>query len=194
MKTKIDCYPHYKKLLRVRLEEPITETQDYQHLARHYPYIAESIRLKLEMQMLEEKVKLTKDRVSKSKTRREINEIRSKQRRNSILQRLHGENREDWAYRLSFGFETLRERVFSQILKRYKTLERLRRRLGKRWHRTVQRTIPPSILDLRSLDCVEKDLMLKEWVQNRHEQVIAKARSARLSFRRKRRMFLVRKY
>lgn len=194
MKTKIDCYPYYKRLLRIRFEEPIAETQDYQHLARQYPYMAESIRLKLEMQMLKEKAKLAKDRVSKGKTRREVSEIRAKQRRNSILKRLHGENRKDWVYRLNFGFETLRERVLLQILKRYKTLERLRKRLGKRWHRNVQRTVPPSILDLRSLDCVEKDLMLKEWVQNRHEQVIAKVRSAKLSFRRKRRMFLVRKY
>ena len=65
MKRKVNYNLIYKKLLRMRPEKPVAESLEYKVLARAYPHLAESIRLKKEMERLKERLRPVKGKPMK---------------------------------------------------------------------------------------------------------------------------------
>jgi hypothetical protein len=179
MNANMSFYPIYEKLLKMRLETRITDTQEFKVLAEQYPYIAESFRLKTEMRRLGERAKSARDMAARIQIREEISRVRAKQRAVNILKQLHGESKQERAYHVRFVVEGSKDRVSSLIMKVYGHLDRVSKNLQKKWCMQAHRNAPPSIFDLRSLDLFEKDSAVRDWIQNRQAQVVTKVKPAR---------------
>ena len=65
MKRKVNYNLIYEKLLRMRPEKPVAESPEYKVLASAYPHLAESIRLKKEMERLKERLRPVKGKPMK---------------------------------------------------------------------------------------------------------------------------------
>jgi len=162
MKEKAECYPYYEKLMKVKLEQSATETTEYKALAEHYPHLAESIRLKREMERLKEKLKSEKERPSRFQIKREMNVTRAKLKQENMLKRLHGESKQEAIFRTHFIIGTSKEHISSLVM----TLRKAYTSVQKKLRMLMYRRLPPSVFDLKSLDTAEKGLALREWIQN----------------------------
>jgi len=169
MTKKPNCYQYYKKLLTMKIEKPVTETREFQALAKNYPHIAESIRLKTEMRRLKETLASAKDRQTRLQAKRQMNSIKAKLRREKILKQLHVEGKHERAYRTRFFLFSTKKRVSSLIVKGLSTSKKAYIKLQRKSSILAHRRLPPSIFDLRSLDLTEKNLALKEWLQDRRK-------------------------
>jgi hypothetical protein len=65
MKRKVNYNLICEKLLRMRPEKPVAESPEYKVLAKAYPHLAESIRLKKEMERLKERLRPVKGKLMK---------------------------------------------------------------------------------------------------------------------------------
>lgn len=170
MKEKTECYPYYEKLMKMKLEQSVEETTEYKVLAKRYPHLAESIRLKKEIGRLEKKQKSEKERSSRFQIRREMNATRAKLKKENILKRLHGESKQETIFHIHFIIGTSKEHISSLAMSGHMTLRKTYIGLQKKLRRSMYRKLPPSIFDLKSLDTAEKGLALREWIQNRHKK------------------------
>jgi len=171
MGRKTDCYRYYKGLMKAELDRPTRETDEYKALAEHYPHVAESLNLKKEIDELGRKLKSAKDRKTSFQMKKALNETRKKLRRESMLKQLHGESKQQAIYHIRFIIESAGESAFSFIRKCREILRGICANTQRRMRRLVRMRIPPSILDLRSLDLTERGLVLREWVQDRRLRV-----------------------
>jgi len=171
MEIKADCYRYYKGLMKVELERPIRETDEYKALFEHYPHVAESLNLKKEIDELGRKLKSAKDRKTSFQMKKALNETRKKLRRESMLEQLHGGSKQQAIYHVRFIIESVGESAFSFIRKCREILRGVCANAQRRMCRLVRMRIPPSILDLRSLDLTERGLVLREWVQDHRLRV-----------------------
>jgi hypothetical protein len=151
MREKTECYPYYKKLMKMRLEQSEVETTEFKLLAKCYPHLAESIRLKREMERLKNKLKDEKERSSRSQMKRKMNAARAKLKQENILKLLHGESKQATIFKIHFTVDAPKEHISS---------------LAK-W---IHKKLPPSVYDLKSLDTKERGLAITEWVQNRYRK------------------------
>ncbi len=170
MKEETNCYPQYKKLLKMKDEKPAAETKEYKILAQRHPHIAESIRLKDEMRRLKEGLNSTGERSTKLQMKREMNSIKAKLRREGIRKRLRGEDKQERLYHARFIVDSAKEKLSSMHKKSQATLETTHTKVGRRLSTLKQQKLPPSLLDLRSLYLAEKNMALKEWIQNRRKR------------------------
>jgi hypothetical protein len=170
MKQETNCYPQYKKLLKKKDETPVTETKEFKALTERYPHIAESVRLKDEMRKLKEKLKSAKERQTKSQIRKDMNSLKAKLRREEIRKKLHGEDKLERTYHARFIMDSATEKLSSWREKSRVSLKRTRTKVGRRLDTLKQQKLPPSLLDLKSLYLVERNVALKEWVQNRRKR------------------------
>jgi hypothetical protein len=162
MKEKAECYPYYEKILKMKLEQSVTETTEYKVLAEHYPHLAESIRLKREIERLKEKLKSEKERSSRFQMKREINVTRTKLKQENMLKRLHGESKQETIFRTHFIINTSKEHISSLAMKSMHAYTSAQKKL--------RRLMSPSVFDLKSLDTTEKGLALREWIQDHHKK------------------------
>ncbi len=165
MKEKAKCYPYYKKLMKMKLEQSVIETTEYKVLAEHYPHLAESIRLKREMERLKGKLKSEKERSSRFQIKRELNATDAKLKKENLRKRLRGESKQEAVFRRHFIINTSKEHISSLVMSSRMTLRKTHRNLRKKLRRFMYRTLPPSVFDLKSLDTAEKGLALREWIQ-----------------------------
>lgn len=202
MDERTEYYPYYEKLVRRRLEEPIAEALEYKVFAERYPHIAESLKLKREIKRLKEKLKSLEDRSARCRTKREIIRTKAKLKRESVLKRLHRENKQESIFNIRFTIATSKELIFLVAMRVYNSLQKgyislreeyfnLRKNLRlaymnfrkayrdslKALRRLMHRKVPPSVFDLKSLHIAEKGLALREWSQSRHKKVASQERS-----------------
>ena len=171
MKDQMNYYKHYEKLMKMTLEQSIVKTSEYHSFSEIYPRITESIRLKREIERLTNKLKSEKERSAKIKIKKEINIAKTKLRKNNLLKRLHGENKQEANFHRKLKLNTSKMYVSSFAKKRYMTLEHAITNFRKKIRRSMHRHLPPSIFNLRELDATEKGLALREWLQENRKKI-----------------------
>ena len=170
MKEKVECYPYYEKLMKMRFKQSVLETIEYKVLAEHYPHLAESIRLKREIERLKKRLKSEKERSSRFQIKREMNVTRAKLKKENMLKRLHGESKQEAIFRTHFIINTSKEHISSLAMKSRMTLRKTHMSAHKKLRMLMYRKLPPSVFDLKSLDTTEKGLALREWIQNHRKK------------------------
>lgn len=166
MKEMTDCYPHFEKFMRMKLNQSMVGTVEYQFFRGRYPHLAESIRLKREMGRLETKLKSEKRRSSRLQIKREINVTKAKLRKEGILKRLHGESKQEAIFRRHFMINALKRHISSLVMRGRATL----RKVSAHTRSVMHRNLPPSLFDLKSLERAETGLALREWIQERQKK------------------------
>jgi len=194
MKERVDYYSNYEKLKKKRFEGPITEASEYKVIAEHYPHIAESIRLKQQIEKLKEKLMTSEERSTIFQTKREIFSFKMSLKRENVLKRVYKENKKENTFRIRLTSATIIEHI-SPITKKVNTTTRkmytnLRKSVDKAYisihnkprtaykdlqktyrgsrislRRLMHRKLLPSIFDLKSLDVDEKNIAVSEWMQ-----------------------------
>ena len=171
MKDQMNYYKHYEKLMKMKLEESIVKTSEYHSFSEIYPRITESIRLKREIERLTNKLKSEKARSSKFKIKREITITKKKLKKNNLLKRLHGESKQEAIFRRKFKRSASKMR-YSLFAKKCRTiLGRPIRNFQRKLSRAMHKNLPPSLFNLRELDVSEKGLALKEWLQEKRNEL-----------------------
>jgi len=160
-------YMHYEKLMKMKLEQSIVKTSEYSSFSKIYPYIAESIRLKREIERLTNKLKTEKVRSTKFKIKREISITKTKLRKNNLFKRLHRESKQEAIFHRKLKLGTTKMYVSSFTKKGYTTLGQPIRKL----RRSMRKNLPPSLFNLRELDATEKGLALREWLQENRKKI-----------------------
>lgn len=174
MKKRVDYYPYYEKLIEMRFNELIAEAPEYKILAEHYPHLAESIKLKMEIERLKEKSKSLKDRSARLKIEREIIRSKAKLRLENVLKRLHRENNQEIVFNYRFTIRNLKKKTSSGVRGIYtvslKEYINFRKDFHKSLRKVLRKTLPPTIFNLKSLDLAEKGLSVRGWVQERYKK------------------------
>ncbi|NIU82180.1 MAG: hypothetical protein GWN17_01265, partial [Candidatus Korarchaeota archaeon] len=146
MKEKAEFNQYYKKLMKMKLEQSMVETTEYKVLAEHYPHLAESIKLKREIERLKEKLKSEKERSSRFQIKRELNVTGAKLKQENMLKRLHGESKQEAIFRTHFIIGTSKEHISSLVM----TLRKAYASVQKKLRMLMYRRLPPSVFDLKS--------------------------------------------
>ena len=167
MKDQMNYYKHYEKLMKMKLEESIMTTSEYHSFSEIYPRIAESIRLKREIERLTNKLKSEKGISSKFKIKREISITKTKLRKNNLFKRIHRESKQEAIFQRNLKHNSSKMHVPSFAKKYQKILGQLIRKL----RRSMRKNLPPSLFNLRELDATEKGLALREWLQENRKKI-----------------------
>lgn len=162
MKKKTNYYPYYERLMKKRLEEPVVEAPEYEVLARRYPHLAKSIKLKRDIKRLEKKRTTLKERTMKLRIEKEILGIKAKLKRENILKKLHGESRREAVFHTYFTIRSFSERIHSLA-------RRISVTSGKT-ARNIHEVFLSPVFDLKSLDATERSLALREWLHKHHKK------------------------
>ena len=170
MKKRTNYYLYYERLMRMRLEEPVVEAPEYEVLARRYPHLAKSIKLKREIKRLEENWRSLKERPMKIRIKKEILSIKAKLKRENILKQLHGESRREAVFHIHFIAGSVNERIFSLA-------GRISVTLGKTY-RNIRKVFLSSVFDLKSLDAAERGLVVREWLHKHHKKPSRKLKAS----------------
>lgn len=152
-------YSYYERLMSKTTQRPITETFVYQSLHQRYPHIAESIRLRKERERLGQEWRSTKDRSARRKLAREIEIINASLKREEFVKRLHGEGALERRYCIRLAIQSGARRVSRLVTGKRKARGGFIQRIKSK--------LPPSLLDLRSLDQVDRGFALKQWVNRK---------------------------
>jgi len=171
MKKRTNYYLYYERLMKIRLEELVVEAPEYRVLARRYPHLAKSIKLKREIRRLEKKRTTTKERTMKLRIEKEILSIKAKLKRENILKKLHGESRREAVFHIHFITRSIKERIFSFA-------RRISVTLGKT-DRNIHEVFLSPVFDLKSLDAAERSLAVREWLHKHDKKPSRKPKSAR---------------
>jgi len=174
MKEGDEYYSYFEKLMRAAPETVTQETPEYQALSVRYPHLCEHIRLEKGLQRLKEELRTAKDRSRRHQVSREIEDIVSRLRRQDTLIRLHRESKRLSDYKTRFLIMSVKQRA-SSILLRIRTLYlNLQKKLHEQSRRARYKrasTLPPSLLDMRSLDPVDKSQALRDWIEKRKVRI-----------------------
>ena len=174
MKESDEYYSYFEKLMRAAPETVTREAPEYQALSAHYPHLSEHIRLRKELERLKQELQTAKERSRRLQVNREIEDIVGRLRRQDTLMRLHGESKRLGDYKTRFLIMSIRQRISSMVLRARSRVRRLYLNLQKKLQEQSRRTryrrastLPPSLLDMRSLDPVDKSLALRDWIEKR---------------------------
>lgn len=171
MKESDKYYLCYEKLMKTAPEKPLAELSEYKDLLARYPHIAESIRLRREIEKLEEEARSAKDRSAILQLRRQINDLTAKLKRQDILKRLHGEGKQATDFWIRFSIGNLRLRLSSPVRKVCSSLQEKLQEQSRRSRLARAERFPPSLFDLRSLDTADRSLALREWIEKRKVRI-----------------------
>ena len=171
MKDQLKHYKHYERIMKMKVEQSVVETFEYQSFSELYPHIAESIRLRRKIERLTTILKSEKHNGSEFKIKREITVTKSKLRKNNLLKRLHGESKKEAVFNRKFQRNRSKMR-YSMLMKKFRTLlgrpiRNFQRKLGRSMHKNL----PPSLFNLRELDVTEKGLALSEWLEEKRNDL-----------------------
>jgi len=164
--------------MRAAPETVTQETPEYQALSARYPHLSEHIRLRKESERLKQVLRTAKERSRRLQVSREIEDIVGRLRRQDTLMRLHGESKRLGDYKTRFLIMSVKQRVSSMVLRAQLRIRRLYLSLQKKLQEQSRRaryrqasTLPPSLLDMRSLDPVDKSLALRDWIEKRKVRI-----------------------
>ena len=167
MKDRLEHYKHYERIMKMKLEQSVVETFEFQSFSERYPHIAESIRLKRKIEKLTNILKSENHKELEFKIKREIAVTKSKLRKNNLHKRLHGERKQEAIFQRKF--KRYRSKMhYSMLIKKFRTIlgqpiRNFRTKLG----RSIHKNLPPSLFNLRELDVTEKGLVLREWLEEK---------------------------
>ncbi|MFH1327247.1 MAG: hypothetical protein ABIH76_00100 [Candidatus Bathyarchaeota archaeon] len=171
MNDQMKHYKQYERIMKMELEQSAVKTSEYQSFSELYPHIAESIRLKRKIERLTNILKSEKHSESEFKIKREITVTKSKLRKNNLLKRLHGESKQEAIFRRKFKRSVSKMR-YSLFAKKCRTiLGRPIRNFQRKLSRSMHKNLPPSLFNLRELDVSENGLALKEWLQEKRNEL-----------------------
>jgi len=146
------------------------ETPEYQALSMRYPHLSEHIILEKESERLKKELRTAKERSRRRQVSREIEDAASRLKRQDTLLRLHGESKRLSDYKRRLLIMSAKQRVFSivvRIRRLYLNLEKKLQEQSRRARYKRASTLPPSLLDMRSLDPIDKSLALRDWIEKR---------------------------
>jgi hypothetical protein len=168
MKEKKDYYLFFKKLTLMSLEESVEDTHEYKALYEHYPHITKSIMLKRERERLKQKINSMDKGSARLHTKRQMFEIKEQLKREKILKRLFGENKQETKFNTRLLFENTKKRASSlnsSLNRTYNTtLSKVHvnlRIFNQSINRFIHRKLPPTTFNLGSLDVNEKGLAVR---------------------------------
>jgi hypothetical protein len=171
VKDQLKYYRHYERIMKMELENSVVETFEFQSFSESYPHIAESIRLKRKIERLTNILKSEKNKGSEFKIKREITVTKSKLRKNNLLKRLHGESKKEAVFHRKFKRNRSKMR-YSLLMKKFRTiLGRPIRNFQRKLGRSMHKNLPPSLFNLRELDVTEKGLALREWLEEKRNDL-----------------------
>lgn len=154
MEEKRDYYPFYQRLMKMPPRTAIEQTAEYRILARRDSYLSESIRISKELDRLREKLKFTSEPAARREIHSEIRRLSGEMRRQGIMKQIHGGSKWEASYKRRF--------ILSSVLEKVKT---------KLKELSWESRLPPSLVDLRSLDSVDRSLALRQWIKRRRKRM-----------------------
>lgn len=170
VKSEMKHFNYYEKIVKADLNQQVSETTEYHNFSEVYPHIAESVKLKRNLKRLKQQLKSTEHQGSKFRIKREINLTKSELRKNSLNKRLHGENKQEALFLKQLKRGATKTHYSFLIKKRPKKCQStgtFRLKLKRFMHRKL----PPTLLNLREHDVSEKGMILKEWLQEKREEL-----------------------
>jgi len=171
VKDQLKYYRHYERIMKMDIEHSVVEIFEFQSFSESYPHIAESIRLKRKIERLTNILKSEKNKGSEFKIKREIAVTKSKLRKNNLLKRLYGESKKEALFHRQFKRNRSKMR-YSLLMKKFRTiLGRQIRNFQRKLGRSVHKNLPPSLFNLRELDVTEKGLALREWLEEKRNDL-----------------------
>jgi len=162
MKEKISYNRFYEKLVKMQPDKPMQETVEYQVLAKAYPHLAESLRLRKEIERLERESKSLRKGSAKTRIEKEIMNLQTKLKRVNLSKRLHGESRKEASLRMHFRIGNAKRYVSSSA---EHVVAVLRNLFGN-----IRRRLLSNVLDLKSMYAAERSLTIKEWVKTHRKK------------------------
>lgn len=162
LKKKVNYYPFYEKLAKMPLERSVVETVEFQVLARAYPLLAESVKLKKNIEKLHKKSKSLKMGPLKFQIKKEIARIEAKLKREKVRERIRGESGQESVFLARLRITTVKERCFTLARRLVLTLKKLRSNISGRFL--------SSVFDLKSIYVVERSLAMSEWVHKHRKK------------------------
>jgi hypothetical protein len=171
VKDQLKDYRHYEKIMKMNIEHSVVETFEFQSFSESYSHIAESIRLRRKIERLTNILKSEKNKGSEFKIKREIAVTKSKLRKNNLLKRLYGESKKEALFHRKFKRNRSKMR-YSLLMKKFRTiLGRPIRNFQRKLGRSMHKNLPPSLFNLRELDVTEKGLALREWLEEKRNDL-----------------------
>ena len=171
MKDQLNHYKLYEKIMKTGLEQSVTETLEFQSFSESYPSIAESIRLKRELERLAKMLKSVNRKGSEFKIKKEIAITKSKLRKNNLLKRLHGESKQEASFHRKFKRKRSKMRYSLLVKKIWNRLGQPVRKFQRKLGRAIHKNLPPSLFNLRELDATEKGIAVREWLQEKRNDL-----------------------
>ena len=171
MKDLLQNYRIYEKIMKMGLEQSVAETFEFQSFSEIYPNMAESIRLKREIERLTKIMKSKKRTGSEFKIKKEIAITKSKLRKNKLLKRLHGESKQEASFHRKFK-HSRSKMCYSWLMKKIRnSLGQPFRKFQRKLGRSMHKNLPPSVFNLRELDAAEKGIDVREWLQEKRNDL-----------------------
>ena len=171
MKDLLQNYRIYEKIMKMGLEQSVAETFEFQSFSEIYPNMAESIRLKREIERLTKIMKSKKRTGSEFKIKKEIAITKSKLRKNKLLKRLHGESKQEASFHRKFKRKRSKMRYSLLVKKIWNRLGQPVRKFQRKLGRAIHKNLPPSLFNLRELDATEKGIAVREWLQEKRNDL-----------------------
>jgi hypothetical protein len=171
VKEHVKHYKHYERIMKMELDQSIVKTSEYQSFSELYPHIAESIRLKRKIERLTNILKSEKHKGSELQIKREITVTKLKLKKNNLHKRLHGETKHEAIFRRKYNRHRSKMR-YSLLAKKFRTiLGKPIRNFQMKRRMSMHKNLPPSLFNLRELDVTEKGLALREWLQDKRNEL-----------------------
>lgn len=171
MDDQMKHYKQYERIMKMELEQSVIKTFEYQSFSELYPHIAESIRLKRKIERLTNMLKSEKHKGSEFKIKREITVTKSKLKKNNLYKHLHGETKHEAIFQRKFNRNRSKMR-YSLLAKKFRTiLGRPIRNFQMKLRMSIHKNLPPSFFNLREMNVTEKGLALREWLQEKRNEL-----------------------
>lgn len=146
------------------IEIPIILTTEYQNFSKVYPRIAEYIELQRKIERLTKMLKSKSHKNSKIQIKREINATKTKLRKNKLVKRLHGDNKQEAIFQKKYKQKNPKKQYLTLIKKGSQLINKVKKKISQNIHKNL----PPSLFNLRELTVSEKGMELREWLQEKN--------------------------
>lgn len=164
MKDRLKTFKNYEIIRKMDIEIPIILTPEYQNFSKVYPRIAESIELERKIERLTKMLKSESHKNSKIQIKREINITKTKLRKNKLIKRLHGDNKQEAILQKKYKQKNPKIHYLTLIKKGSQLINNVKKKISQNLHKNL----PPSIFNLRELTVSEKGMELREWLQEKN--------------------------
>lgn len=152
----------------------IRDTLEYENLLAHFPHISEHIVLKKALEELDLELRSSRDLSRRLLAEREKRNLARRMKQKETLMRLHGEREILNNYNTRLLTASIRTWFSSQISRVRRRIDAIRMRLQERSRRARHAraySLPPSLLDIRSLDPIDRSMVLRDWIERRRTKV-----------------------